>query len=141
MIGSIAQDLLTKVKTVTAFGTTPVRVGLAVGGKGIDPTMEKVILPASWVIYTGDTNIDTSNQGECGPNIRMEFIVKILVSYGTESDLITNQFTLLENVINAVNGKAGPVGTKKWKYEGQTIDELTDKRLVFDQRYSIITFL
>lgn len=141
MIAEIAQDLVTKIKTSNKFGATVKRVGLAAGAKGMDPMMEKAARPAVWVIFVGDENLEAGDQGDCGANIKLNFIVKVIVDYSTESDLIDNQYPLFEEVINSVHGQSGPIGAKRWKYEGQSLDELTGSRMVFDQRYSIVTIL
>lgn len=138
MISDIAEDLITKIKTVTVLNN---RVGLAVGGKVVDPLMEKVPKPAVWVIYMGDEAQTEQDQGYCAPFIKMSFVVKVFVDYTNEKDLLDNQFPLLEDIINAVNGKSGITGAKNWKYEGQTIDEVASNRLVFDQRFSVVTVL
>lgn len=143
MIAEIAQDLVSKIKNISTnpFGTPVKRVGLAAGAKGMDPMMEKVDRPAAWVIFVGDENLEAGLEGSCGANIKLNFVVKLIVDYQTEADLIANQYPLFEEVINAVHGQGGPLGTKRWKYEGQTLDELTGTRMVFDQRYSIVTIL
>jgi hypothetical protein len=143
MIGELSTDLLTAAKSITSnkFGTTTKRVGLAVGAKSIDPTLQKVQLPAAWIVMIGDQNQSNLDQGECPSFIKTEFIIKVFMDYTTETDLITNQYPLLEELINTINGRQGPVGAKKWKYEGQTLDELTGNRVVFDQRYSIVAAL
>lgn len=143
MIAESAQDLVAKVKSIASnkFGTTTKRVGLAIGGKSIDPLIEKSPRPLAWIIFTSDENLDTDDQGVCGSYIKLNFVVKLLIDYTNETDLLTNQLPLLEEVINAVGGQQGPIGSKRWKYEGQSMDELTATRLVFDQRYSIITIL
>lgn len=143
MIGELSTDLLTAAKSIASnkFGTTTKRVGLAVGAKSIDPTLQKVQLPAAWIVMIGDQNQSNLDQGECPSFIKTEFIIKVFMDYTTETDLITNQYPLLEELINTINGRQGPVGAKKWKYEGQTLDELTGNRVVFDQRYSIVAAL
>ena len=145
MIGQLALDIITKAKSIESngFGTTVKRVGLAAGGTAIDPLMEKVARPAAWVIFVGDQNTDqTSDQGNCaGAQVSVNFIVKIIMDYDTEADLINVQYPLLKEVIRSINGTQGPLGAKRWKYEGQTLDELSANRVVFDQRYSITTIL
>lgn len=143
MIAELSADLLTAVKEIASnkFGITLKRVGLAVGAKSIDPTLQKVQLPAAWVVYIGDQNLSALDQGECPAFTKTDFIIKVFMEYSTEADLIANQYPLLEELINTINGRQGPVGAKKWKYEGQTLDELTGNRIVFDQRYSIVAAL
>lgn len=143
MIAELSTDLLTAAKSITSnkFGTTTKRVGLAVGAKSIDPTLQKVQTPAAWVVYIGDQNQSNLNEGECPAFLRAEFIIKVFMDYTTEADLIANQYPLLTELINTINARQGPAGSKKWKYEGQTLDELTGNRIVFDQRYSIVVAL
>jgi len=143
MINELATDLLTAVKSITSnkFGVLAKRVGLAAGAKGMDPTMSKVALPACWVVFVGDQNLSGNPEGECPTFTKTDFIVKVFMEYSTEADLIANQYPLLEEVITTVNGRQGPLGSRKWKYEGQTLDELTGNRVVFDQRYSIVAAL
>lgn len=139
MIAEISQDLVAKVKSIASdsFGTTTKRVGLAVGARKNDPLMDDTPKPAAWVIFIGDQNVDGAAQGTCQAMIQYNFIVKVVVDYANEKDLIDNQYPLLTEIIKAISGQGGPLGSQRWKYEGQTIDELTSSRLVFDQRYSI----
>ena len=139
MISDCAQGLLTLVKTNTAFGLDIQRVGIAAGGKNVDPTMNNVRIPAAWIVYTGSENIEQNEN--CGPVVRLNFVVKIFLDYATEVDLLQNQYPILVNTINAVSGKAGPAGSKKWRFDGEAIDELTGNRIVYDQRYSIVAYL
>lgn len=143
MISELATDLNTAAKSVAsgAFGTAPIRVGLAVGAKAIDPTLQKVDTPAAWIVFTGDQNTSSTEQGECVTYVKMEFIIKVFLDYDTELDLITNQYPVLNELIVTINGRQGPNGSKRWKYEGQSLDELTGNRVVFDQRYSIVAAL
>jgi len=144
MISELGTDLLTKIKALPSgkLGTTPVRIGLAVGATSIDPFMEKVQLPAAWAVYVGD-NLNTNDvQGNaCGNTAVAQFVIKVFVEYISEKDLLDNQYPLLREIAKQVNGQPGPKGAMKWKYEGQTLDEITGNRVVFDQRYSIVTIL
>lgn len=143
MISQLGTDLLNKIKALPsgALGTAPVRVGLAVGATSIDPFMEKVKLPAAWAVYVGDINTSTDAQGQCGGTVVAQFVLKVLVEYTNEKDLLDNQYPLLREITKQINGQMGPLGAMRWKYEGQTLDELTGNRAVFDQRYSIVTTL
>jgi len=143
MISELGQDLLNKIKALPSgkLGTAPVRVGLAVGATSIDPFLEKVQLPAAWAVFVGDATNSTSGQGQCGGTIVASFVLKVFVQYTNEKDMLDNQYPLLHEIAKQINGQQGPVGAMKWKYEGQTLDELTGNRAVFDQRYSIVTIL
>ena len=138
MIGTLATDLLTKVKTITSFGTTPPRVGLSIGGKTLDPLLENITKPACWVVFTGDNNTDlTRPSNRCNKTLQYSFIVKVIIDYSNDNDLITNQFPLLELVMTTLDGSTVATRSDKWKYVGQTIEEITDKRLIFNQSYTI----
>lgn len=136
MIAELAQDLTTKVKSVTsnAFGTTVKRVGLAAGAKGTDPLMQRVALPASWIIFTGDENVEITDRTMCGPTVKFSFAVKIIMDYTTEANLLSAAYPLLDEVRDTVHSSTGVKGGQ-WKYEGQLLEELTD-RIIFEQRYS-----
>lgn len=143
MISLLATDLLTAAKSISSnkFGTTVKRVGLAAGAKGTDPTMSKVTTPAAWIVFIGDQNLSSQLEGECPTFAKLEFIIKVFMDYKSEADMIANQYPLLTELITTLNGRQGPLGSRKWKYEGQTLDELTGNRIVFDQRYSITAAL
>lgn len=140
MISTLATDLLTKLKTITAFGTAPSRVGLTIGGKTLDPIMENIAKPACWVIFTGDTN---GNQNKlpstCNKELTYTFIIKIVIDYKTDNDLITNQFPVLEQTVSALHGTKVGSTFNQWRYIGQVVEEITDKRVVFNQTYTIVT--
>lgn len=135
MIGELAQDLVDRLKAIPELDS---RVGLAVGGRDKDPLMTKVPLPAVWVVYRGDETLDDTTRGRCVVTVRTSFVVKVLVEYKNETDLIDVQFPFVESIIKALNGKTptGLLTTTGWKYEGQTIDEIETNRLVYDQIYS-----
>lgn len=143
MISELGQDLLNKIKAIPSqkLGTNPVRVGLAVGATSIDPFMEKVQLPAVWAVYVGDNNNNGSQQGQCGEMLTAQFVVKVFIQYTTEKDLLDNQYPLLREIAQQINGQAAPIGAMKWRYDGQSLDEMTGNRVVFDQRYSVVTKL
>lgn len=140
MIGDLATDLLTKLKTITEFGTAPSRVGLTIGGKTLDPIMENITKPACWVVFTGDSNNNTQprSNSSCQKEFTYNFIVKIVVDYTNDKNLIDTQFPLLEEVTNTIDGTKVSNKSDKWKYTGQSVEEITDKRLVFNQSYTIV---
>lgn len=142
MIGELAANLVTKIKQVTSLGVAPnQRVGLTVGGTESDPTLSSVQMPAAWIIFVGDQAIDANDQGDCAPYIRYNFAVKVLVDNTSESALTSISMPLLEEIISVVNSQASVVGAKKWRYEGQSIDEISGQRLVFEQRFSVTAIL
>jgi phage gp37-like protein len=138
MIAEMTQDLIDKLKEIAPnpFGTTPTRVGLAVGGKNSDPMMVKVDRPAAWVMFVGDENIDpTERKITCNPVVRHNFIVKIIIDYTTESDILAEQYPILDAVRTAIHASTGVKGST-WRYDGQQLEELTD-RMIYEQRYSL----
>lgn len=137
MISAATQDLITKLKAIAGnpFGTAPKRVGLTVGGKNADPLMVKMARPGAWVMFVGDQNVDTSSRVVCGPIVQLNFIVKIIMDYTTETEIIATQYALLGTVRDAIHASDGPKGAP-WKYEGQQLEELTD-RMIYEQRYSL----
>lgn len=141
MIGDLSTDLLTKLKTITSFGTTPPRVGLTIGGKTLDPILEKIVKPACWVVFAGDQNTSTNPNGRCPKIFSYTFIVKVIIDYTNDNDMIANQFPVLEEVISVLDGSQGPTKSEKWKYAGQSVEEITDRRLIFNQTYNITATL
>ena len=142
MIGELAADLVAKIKQIPSFGVSPnQRVGLSVGGTQSDPTISSVTLPAVWVVYTGNQTLDTSDEGQCNPHVRETFVLKILVDNTSESSLVSINMPLLEEIVSVVNAQNSILGAKKWRYEGQSIDEISGQRLVFEQRYSVVTII
>ena len=132
-ITTIAQHLVDTVGAVSAFGG---RVGLAVGGQEIDPINRELTRPAAWVIYIGDDFVSGSQINPCSTVVKLNFIVKILVDYDNESNLISTHLPLLHDVVQAVQGEE-PVTGMKWLYEGQGLEALDSDRMVWNQQFSI----
>jgi len=131
-IDTISRDLLTRVKTVSAFTN---RVGFTVGNQEGDPYNLELPKPFSWIVYLGDDLVNAPNK-PCSEQIKLNYIVKIAVEYGrNESDLLDTTFPILHETVQAIRG-GEPVLGSYWLYEGQVIEEFTD-RLVFAQSYSI----
>ena len=100
-IDLITQDIVDKVKTVTEFSG---RVGLAVGGTDIDPINRDLTRPAAWVIFTGMPIIDGSQISTKTVAVTYSYVVKVLIDYGLESELIGTHFPLLEKTVSTVKG-------------------------------------
>lgn len=138
MIGTLATDLLTKLKTITEFGTTTPRVGLTIGGKTLDPIMENITKPACWVVFTGDANTNQDRlPNACNKTLSYSFVVKIVIDYKTDNDMINVQFPVLEDVVSTIHGTKVSGRSDMWRYIGQALEEITDKRVVFNQTYTI----
>lgn len=134
-ITQLMQDINARVKAAPLLqgraGTTP-------GGKAGDPTMRKAQVPAAWVIYAGN-NTRAARQGLAVTPVTHTVIVKVTVPYGTESELETISWPVLEQIIEHVTDTpiAAIAGAcTRWTYEGTAMEELDD-RLVYEQRYSV----
>lgn len=136
-IETISQDLVTRLKTVSAYNN---RVGLTVGGKEIDPFNRDLPRPAAWALYVGDDNNVSSPMNPCASLVQMNFVVKILVDYDNESNLTSIHLPLLHATAAAIHG-GEPVKGMKWVYEGQGLESLDPDRMVWAQNYTILTGL
>jgi len=139
-IGTYIQHLEAQVSTVAAFtrgGTT--FVGLTVGAQNIDPTNRDLPRPAAWVVYIGDSVLDSTPMNPCATTISRNFVVIDLLDYTNDTDLVSGtQLELLDLVVAAVQGSEPKVGSK-WAYNGQALTELNADRMVWEQDYSVIT--
>ena len=137
MIPELTTDLLTKVKSVTELQN---RVSLTLGAGDIDPLMQAITIPAAWILFSGDQNVDQSQDARHRSKQKYHFAVYVIIGYGTdESDMIDNQYPILDTVSKSVAGTdilVTPV-IMKWKYEGQAVIHAGADRLVYEQRYSI----
>ena len=135
-INVITQDIVNKVKSIPALEG---RVGLALGGKNIDPTLRKLPVPNAWVIYMGDDVITRDEINPCVHLMRINFVVLISHEYQdhSEAELITTDFPILHEVAQAIRGtQPTNLPGNKWVYEGQGL-EIIDNRYVWAQQYSI----
>lgn len=132
-ISVITQDIVDRVKAIPEFGG---RVGLAVGGQEIDPINVELHRPAVWVIYVGDDIISDNEINSCFEIIKLNFVVKILVDYDNETNLIGTHLPLLHKVVGAVKGNE-PIYGSNWIYDGQGLEALEPSRMVWAQSYSI----
>ena len=129
------QDLVDRVKAISSLEG---RVGLAVGGQEIDPINRDLGLPGAWVIYVGDTLIDVSEMNPHHEFIKADFVVKVLVDYDNESNLISTHLPLLHEVVQAIRGNNPTLlPGSKWLYEGMGLESLEPTRMVWAQNYSI----
>lgn len=131
-IRAVTEHLVTQIKAIAAFSN---RVGLTVGGKDIDPINRELPHPSAWIVYIGDEVVSSTPMNPCSTLIKLNFVVKVVVDYGTEANLTTTQFPLLHNVVSSVQGKE-PVSGSKWLYDGQVLESLEPNRMVWAQSYS-----
>ncbi len=141
MIVENLQDLVSKVRSVEALSSSS---GLALGGKGTDPGLVKIPLPAAWIMYAKD-DVDEEPFGHSShppgmvPSFETLLItcsILIYVPYISEEDLLTTQFPLLESVPLAIRGTEAPSG-HRWRYLGQKLALVYPDRLAYEQHYTL----
>lgn len=139
MISELTQDLINKIKSVSAFEN---RVGAAVGGTEADPTMSGAPLPFAWVIYGGSQ--PTGEMREGGKVYRETsylFNVTIGIGYGDEADLLNTYLPVLEATQQAVAGSnSGVSNAGLWEYQGDQFELVTVDRMVYTLRFSIVGY-
>jgi hypothetical protein len=148
MISENAADLVARVTSVPALTAS---AGFALGGRGSDPGLVKIPLPAAWIMF-GKDQVDEAPYGTSqtgggglvptGENIQQIFSVVIYVPYLSQDDLLNVQFPLLEAVITAVrgNGEPAPSGNR-WRYIGQKLAMVYPDRLAYEQHYTLDAFM
>lgn len=134
MIAENAQHLLSMVQSVPLLAQ---KSGFAVGGQAPDPGLSKIPLPAAWVILSGDKcGDDDEKMRPAIEVVTLTFVVMLYVPYLGQSDLLANQFPLLEQVIQAVRGQKAPSG-HRWRYMGQQLALVNADKLAYEQRYTL----
>ena len=129
MIAQAISELYGYVGAVPGFAS----IGLLVGGKSPDPGLTKIPLPAAWLIHEGGKN----TQAIASPNLpvnattQLGFAVMVYVPYTSQTDLINNQFPLLESLIAAVHGQTSQVTGQRWYYAKHRLVLLNADRLGF----------
>lgn len=130
-LAEAAKDI---VKDVTELNS---RAGLAAMHYS-DPSMRNAPIPCAWVLYVGMSNNNAEPRGIPGvADVTQEIVVKILLAYNTESDLLNIQYPVLDAIREAMISTkidASP-SCEYFKFEQETLEEIDD-RLVYVQRYS-----
>ena len=138
-IDLITQDIVDKVKAVTEYSG---RVGLAVGGTDIDPINRDLKRPACWVVFIGMPIIDNSQISTKNVGVTYQYVIKVLIDYGLESELIATHFPLLEKTITAVKGTGiNNLPFHDWSFDGMSLESLDADRMVWVINFSIATSL
>lgn len=138
MIAENAANLVGLIRSVPSLANS---AGFAAGGKAPDPALTKIPLPAAWVLYIGDKpNEPSTGANPAGQTLTANFVVMLYIPYVSETDLETNQYPLLEAVIQSIRGQQAPKGMK-WHYEGQRLASVNPDRLSYEQRYSLTAFV
>ena len=133
------EDLLDKLKSVSELthnGAT--WVSASIGGKEIDPTNQKVKRPAVWALFVGDQIISKSSPKSCATMVQSNFVVKLLVDYGTDSNLTSVQLPLIYTIAGTIAGTqpSGMVGSW-WQYDGAVLESVDSARMVWNLNFSI----
>lgn len=131
-IKELAEDLIAKLKTVTALGN---RIGMASAGLASDPTMKTVPLPAVWLMYQGDT--PTSGEYGFVEDIEYTFTAAVMVSYKDQADVLNTQLPFIENLAKSVSGKESTNFALRWKYQGAQLVDVFDDRQVYELRFAV----
>ena len=138
-IDKITQDIVDKIKAIQEYSG---RVGLAVGGTDIDPINRDLPRPASWVVFTGMTVTDAVDPATKTVSVSYNYVVKILVDYSNESQLISTDFPILENTISAVKGtNINGLAFHTWSFTGLSLESLDADRMVWVANFSCNTSL
>lgn len=136
MIAELAQDLIDKIKTVSALDN---RVGMAAAGGATDPTMKTVPLPAVWLMYEGEGPVSQDLRGSLAEDVEVRFTAAVMISYKSQSDLLNNQLPVLEAIARSVSGKDSTQFALRWKYQGAQLVDIFDDRLVYELSFMVST--
>lgn len=138
-IDVITQDIVDKVKAITEYSG---RVGLAVGATDIDPINRDLTRPAAWIVFTGIPVIDSSQVSTVNVSVTYSYIVKVLIDYGLESELIATHFPLLEKTVDTIKGSGiNNLPFHDWSFNGMSLESLDADRMVWVINFSIATSL
>ena len=135
MIAECANDLFTKISGIPALSAS---TGLMVGGQIPDAGMANVPLPAAWILpakWANKTDAVEMNQPPRIVNGIGTYAVELLIPFASQSDLITNQLPLLEEVIATVHGTTSPSG-QRWWFAGYTLGAIEAKYLAYNINFS-----
>lgn len=132
MIAELAQDLITKIKSVPALGD---RVGMAAAGGATDPSMASVPLPAAWLLFEGDSNeVEYSGPVQ---DMTYNFSLALMVSYKDQTSLINTELPVIEAVARSVSGKDSISSASRYVYQGATLVDVFNDRLVYQLSFMV----
>lgn len=136
MISELAQDLINKIRTVPELED---RIGLVVGATDSDPQLSKAPLPYGWILYDASAPFNGDGTGHKYRQEIYGFSILVGIEYGgTETDLLTNGYPLLESIAQAVHGQDSVPRADLWDYHGcECITRQTD-RLIFRLHFSVV---
>jgi hypothetical protein len=146
MISDVLRDILAKITVLPGLTNT---AGIALGGRGSDPSMKKIALPAAWVMYGkdstdeapfGHTGYQPGSVPEEGALLLIDIVILLYVAYDTQDDMLDVQYPFLESVIDAINGSEAPNGMR-WRYVSQKLAIVLPDRQAYEQHYSLTVFV
>ena len=139
MIAENAADLYTKVQAIPALSAS---TGITLGGKAPDPGMTKIQLPAAWVLPDDGETVQDDRVGQLPrlANARLSYLVMLYLPYSSQSDLIANQFPLLEQVIATVNGTDAKSG-QRWLWRSYKLVLVNPDRLGYRIEFNLHSIL
>lgn len=133
MIAEYANDLVTRLNTVTEFGG---RVAVTLGGTEADPTLASVEAPCAWVVFRGQQNTAQSNRKFQDMRLFFSVILKLKNGEG-ENDFVNTQLQLIETASQAVRGKVIPdQGLQLWGYDGCSLIDYLPGAVLYDLTFA-----
>ena len=133
MIKELAEDLIAKIKTVSALQN---RVGMAAAGGPSDPAMKTAPMPSAWLLYAGDRPLSGDSRGSMAEDLDFNFTLAVMISYKDQTDIINNQLPTLEAIAKSVSGRTGTNSSLRWKYLGAQLVDVFNDRLVYELSFS-----
>lgn len=134
MISELVADVVTKLNGVAQLSG---KVGAALGGKQADPSMMKVPLPASWVIFKGSRAADPHTAVNPSIQSLTGFVSAfVVIGYKDQDGLLDNEYPLLDECISAVRGSESPYYTR-WRFENMDCVAINPDRLIYELVFSI----
>lgn len=137
-IASLAINLAAKVQSIPSL----VNAKFTVGGRRDDPGLQKIPLPAAWMMLASDHRDEeprnyTPNSAVVSAQPMLAiFAVVVFVPYTDDDDLLNVELPLLASVTAAIHAQpADDEGVNKWCYLGQKKALVYPDRLAYEQLY------
>jgi hypothetical protein len=134
MIDQLSVELFNNISSITELNG---RIGYVLGGKEDDPDLKNIPIPSAWVLFSGEE--PSENKPSVIPKslfLNTHFSVLVYIPYNDQTDLINNQYILLEKIKKSVHGK-NSVSGHRWYYEGSILRMIHFDRQGFELRFSI----
>ena len=128
MYKELTEDLISKLKTVPGFNGR-----VAVVPAAAPKSMPK---PAAFVIYEGDSIVDTDVSGQGFQENVMRWSVAIIIDFKNQNDIMDVQLPFLEACVMAVSGKESLSFSLPWKYEGKEFLGAENEMAIYQLNFS-----